>query len=537
MYRTRDIGLEVHLQQRVYGEVVAQVKDLHLPSQADDLIQDLGLSTLFDAMAAGDSLLYEVARFATLHSLHDPRDIDYRQAIVRDCLEHPDIVVKLFQAAYDALVDTQTSLLYRGTRPDGLLRSSVSVMTRFVETLETLHRLAVDHRASFTSEGFGQLFEMLVTELDDTYVREIKDHLGRLRFRHGVLISAALGPGDSGVDHVLRRSPGVGPRGFWTRVRVGGRRVRHGFDLHPRDEAGAHALERLRARGIGLVANALAESVDHIQSFLTILVTELAFYRGCLNLHSRLTEKGEPVCFPTPVDHDPAFTAHDLYDGCLSLLRADRLVANDVLGDHKSLVMITGANRGGKSTLMRAMGLAQVMMQAGMFCCASMLRANVCRGIFTHYKRDEDATMQSGKLDEELERMSRLVDRVHPGSLVLFNESFSATNEREGSEIARQVIDALRACAIKVVFVTHHYDLARSLYDRHAGDALFLRAQRGAGAQRTFRMDEAEPLPTSFGEDVYRRVFTPGEARDPLAAGQTERPSGAPSASRARPVP
>ncbi|EGD50050.1 DNA mismatch repair protein MutS domain protein [Thermoanaerobacter ethanolicus JW 200] len=63
--------------------------------------------------------------------------------------------------------------------------------------------------------------------------------------------------------------------------------------------------------------------------------------------------------------------------------------------------------------------------------------------------------MKSGKLDEELSRMSDIVDNIKPNSMVLFNESFAATNEREGSEIARQIITALIEKRIKVFFVTH----------------------------------------------------------------------------------
>jgi DNA mismatch repair ATPase MutS len=121
-----------------------------------------------------------------------------------------------------------------------------------------------------------------------------------------------------------------------------------------------------------------------------------------------------------------------MYDPCLSLSTESKVVGNDVAGDGKTLVVITGANRGGKSTLLRGMGLAQLMMQCGMFVAAESFRANVCNGVFTHFKREEDAGMKSGKLDEELGRMSAIVDRVAPGSILLLNESFASTNEREG---------------------------------------------------------------------------------------------------------
>jgi DNA mismatch repair ATPase MutS len=119
-----------------------------------------------------------------------------------------------------------------------------------------------------------------------------------------------------------------------------------------------------------------------------------------------------------------------------------------------------------------------------MFVTATSFRANVTDGIFTHFKREEDATMTRGKLDEELARMSEIADYIGPKSLLLCNESFASTNEREGSQIARGVIDAPVEAGIKVVFVTHLYDLAHSLHARHNPGYLFLRAERDATTVR-----------------------------------------------------
>jgi DNA mismatch repair ATPase MutS len=115
--------------------------------------------------------------------------------------------------------------------------------------------------------------------------------------------------------------------------------------------------------------------------------------------------------------------------------------------------------------------------------------------------------MNSGKLDEELSRMSALIDNMTPNSMVLFNESFASTNEREGSEIARQIVRALLEKGIKVLYVTHLFDLAHGFYLEKASTALFLRAERLTDAKRTFRLIEGEPLPTSYGEDLYRVIF------------------------------
>jgi len=264
----------------------------------------------------------------------------------------------------------------------------------------------------------------------------------------------------------------------------------------------------MRNVGLDLVANALAQSADHVRSFFEVLRMELAFYVGCLNLHDRLTAKGEPVCFPHPVPAgERTHRFEGLYDPCLSLYLTQRAVGNTASGDGRSLVVITGANQGGKSVFLRSIGLAQVMMQSGMFVAAESFAAELCPGLFTHYKREEDPTMTSGKLDEELARMSDITEHLVPNSMLLCNESFAATNQREGSEIARQIVLALLDRRIKVFFVTHLYEFAHQMLERHAEDTLFLRAERLADGTRTFRLVVGEPLQTSYGEDLYRQVF------------------------------
>ena len=267
------------------------------------------------------------------------------------------------------------------------------------------------------------------------------------------------------------------------------------------------AVAELRDRGIHLAANAVAQSKDHILSFFQMLRTELAFYLGCMNLHDRLVQIGTQVCFP--LSADPGGWKHTftgLYDVCLALTQMS-VVANDLNADNRHLVVITGANQGGKSTFLRGIGIAQLMMQAGMFVGAGHFCANISNGIFTHYKREEDATMKSGKLDEELKRMSEIVNMVTPSSLLLLNESFASTNEREGSEVARQVIYTLLESGIKVFFVTHLYKFAQDSCDHKTEGLLFLRAGRQVDGERNFKILEGEPLKTSFGEDLYKNIF------------------------------
>ena len=482
------------------------------------LTQDLELETLWNAMAAGDEYVFEMAKRAVLSSLTDPDAIVYRQRVLADCLEHPEIIRQLYQLAVEGLENERAvGGLWPSAGPDQILSRSVRVLNLHVGVLRRLRQVAGQQSASFRSEGFTRFFAMLGDELADDYLKTVEQHLRDLEFKRGVFESAELAKGFKGRRYVVRT-----PREqHWTeRLPFGNRAQGYSFTIPPRDESGFKSLEEIRGRGLNLVANSVAQSADHVKSFFSMLRLELAFYLGCLNLHDRLTGKGEPVCFPEPLTAGQlALTAQGIYDVSLTLHLEDRTVGNEVNADGKSLVMITGANQGGKSTLLRSLGLAHLMMQAGMFAGARSFRAGVCTGVFTHYKREEDASMESGKLDEELSRMSAIAGQITRHSILLCNESFASTNEREGSEIARQVVRAMLRKQIRVFFVTHMYDLAHSFYAQELDTALFLRAERQPDGRRTFKLIEREPLPTSYGQDSYRRIFGTSEAAAAAVAG------------------
>lgn len=490
MHRERDLELE--------GE---------WPPEAGDLVEDLELETLFAAMAEGDSFLLEVARRALLSSLGDVPAILYRQDVLKDCIKNGVIVRSLYALAVEAIEQERKNywgLLSR--HPSFILHRSVEVLRLFVAILRRMRKAAKAHAARFHSEGFRALFATLERELDEEYLESVEAHLSRLKFRRGVLVSARLGKGNTGLDYVLRK-PNDSGQPLMRRLLTRHRRT-YSFHIHERDEAGAKALAEFKDKGIAVVANALAQSNDHILGFFRTLRAELGFYIGCLNLHEKVSALGEPISFPLPLSSEERrHQAKGLYDGCLALAAGRRVVGNDLEAGDKDLVVITGANEGGKSTFLRSIGLAQIMMQCGMFVFAQSCSANVCAGLFTHYRREEDATMRVGKLEEELQRTSAIVERLSPHALVLFNESFQSTNEREGSEIGTQILSALLESRVKVFFVTHIIDLARSLHEKRIGNALYLRAERLDDGTRTFKILPALPLSTSYGKDLYETIF------------------------------
>jgi DNA mismatch repair ATPase MutS len=478
--------------------------EARLPPAHEALVEDMGLGDLFEAMAAGDRYLYDLARKVVLAGLRDPGQIRYRQRVLADCTEHPQVARQLYDLAVDA-IEGERDVWRNFTRdPDLALSMSVRTLERLLPILRRVREIADTEAPAFTSDGFNQFFTTLRTELDDAYLHDLEEHVRLLGFRGGVSINGRLGRRNvaTGLELLrpakrsLKQLLGVSDRGGYT------------ISLSPRDDARHQALADLRARGINLVANAVSQAVDHTISFFGMVRFEIGFYLACLNLRERLLAVGEPICYPEPRPAGThALTARGLYDVGLSLRMSGRTVGNDVDADGRSLVIVTGANQGGKSTFLRSVGIAHLMLQCGCFIGAEAFSADVRDSLFSHFKRREDPTMTSGKLDEELKRFGDVVEHITPASLLLFNESFAATNEREGADIAEEIVRALLEANAKVVFVTHSHELARRFLEAGRPDVLFLRAERLADGRRTFRQHKGEPLPTSYGEDLFRRIF------------------------------
>lgn len=511
MHRDRDFDLLHPESWNRYGRRQEFDRDALLRTflwNAPALLQDLELDTLLRSMAGGDEFVFAVAQQALFSGFRSDLDtILYRQAVLKDCIANSAVVRSLYDSM-TAIVD-ETRRHWWGLSseyPGSMLYSAVDMMEMFIAVLRQLRKTAEEQQAAFHSEAFTSMFSMLRKELGEEYLAEIKDHLSELKFRKGALVSAQLGDTNEGTNYMLRKPHGKEAK--WLDRILGKGPPGYTFRLDPRDEAGGKILTNMRNRGIVRVARALSQAADHVLSFFKMLRTELAFYVGALNLHAHLVSRGMPIVFPTPKNSgERRHEFRGMYDVSLVLTMNRAVVANTMNANLKNLVIITGANQGGKSTFLRSVGVAQLMMQCGLFVGAEAFEAETCPALFTHYKREEDTSMKSGKFDEELSRMSEIADHLVPNSLLLFNESFAATNEREGSDIAGQIVRALLEKGVKIFFVTHLYEFASRYFDERSSRTLFLRAERKEDGTRTFRLIEAQPLETSYGIDLYREVF------------------------------
>jgi hypothetical protein len=472
-------------------------------------LDDLDFDPILDAMSHGDRFLRDVARtLLSAGSKGEPATVAYRQEALRDALRNPQWI----RSMYDLVVDTceQRRRFYISVYhllPGSVLHDARSALRMLVDALRRTRDMAAEAAPALTSPAFTRFVSRLQHDLDEPYLAAVERQLTELSFGSGLLMGARLGDHNEGIDYTLRRpQPGSGR---WLDRVFSGRDTTYTYRLADRDQAGARMVSELRDRGVNLVANALAQSSDHVLHFFRVLRAQLAFYVGCLNLHEALRTLDAPLCMPTAAPlGSRSFVCADLYDVALALRLHQRPVGNDIDATSKAAVLITGANQGGKSTFLRAVGQAHLMMQCGMFTAGSALSASMVAGIFTHFRQAEDATMRHGKLEEELARMSTIIDGLARGSLVMLNESFAATNAREGAEIAWQVVTALQEAGVQVFFVTHLYEFARRLLLERPAHVLVLAASRTDDGIRTFKLVAGPPPETSSARDIFSEVFS-----------------------------
>ncbi len=479
-----------------------------MPPESEALVEDLTLEPILMAMAGGDTLFLQVARQVLLAATSaEPAVVGYRQDALADCLAHRDAVRALYECAGQGLQDVRNLGFLRlySHSPGTTLFGALRVIEAIAKTLRRLRTLAEEMRTAFRSDAFGRLFTTVLAELTDDFFAAVERHREELSSDGGLLLSARLGPGNRGVDLTLRR-PKARRRRWLDRI-VGERDDGLSFTIAARDESGHSALREIRDAAVNEAANALAQANDHMLAFFTQLRAELAFYLGCARLEETLRTLGIGVC--RPVAH-PAATrelrVRALVEVSLALRQGASVVANDLDADGRSPIVVTGANRGGKTTFLRALGQAQCMMAAGMFVAAGEFHASLSGRLFTHFPREEDPSMTGGRLDEELRRLRAIVERLDVDDVLLLNESFASTNEAEGSELARQVIGALSERGVRVVFVTHLYSFARAWAAEGRDGGLFLRAERLADGERTFRILPGPPLETSYADDGATRT-------------------------------
>ena len=275
------------------------------------------------------------------------------------------------------------------------------------------------------------------------------------------------------------------------------------------------------------VTSIMKKTVQDIQSVLTryvnisgyslsALTHEIIFYIRWAELVDKIKAKGIDMCKPVIKSPEKrGFSARGIYNLKLAIKRVNgeefNIVANDIDFDDENgrIFILTGPNRGGKTTFTQAVGLAFLLAQNGIYTPCSACEVSPCDNIFTHFPADENDTVDLGRLGEESKRLAEIFDIATSKSLMLLNESLATTNVSEGLFIAKDVVRAMRYLGVRSVFNTHMHDLAMKLDVLNSeiqGESLVESLVTGVDkGERSFKVYKSDPQGSSYARDIAKK--------------------------------
>ena len=248
---------------------------------------------------------------------------------------------------------------------------------------------------------------------------------------------------------------------------------------------------------------------------LTKLIPEFLFYIRWADYINKMQELGITVCKPEISDNkNRDMHVKGLYNFKLAMQQVDKkkfdIVPNDMDfdADHRIYIM-TGPNRGGKTTMTQAVGILFLLVQNGIYAPCDSVCLSPVDNIYTHFPADENKTVDLGRLGEESKRMSEIFAQATNESLLLFNESLATTSFAEGLYIAKDVVRALRYLGARTIFNTHMHELAMNLNEVNTqieGDSKVASLITGIHeGKRSYKIFLAPPEGVSYAQDIAKK--------------------------------
>ena len=519
-------------------------------------LQDLEIETLVQALASGSRREHhDLIRCVLGELCRDPEAIRYRQAISGDLIRDQklaggieELLPRLDQLSAYSMADRDMPELFQ-------VAWWLGEMETYVDCIRATVRVFAEADAEPRSAGLCALRDKAVEiEARDSFqilARELPPLLARIRGVMSITIGVNL---DQDLQPVAATLLSLNDKPFTEapllRLLLGGGSGQESvMSLHemPLIE-GSSAIPQSRRRANPMlvplfrdlsrimeqvskpIAAALQAYIHVNRRWLVRIRPALAFYAGAARLACRLQESGLPVCLPEIApEAERMCQVRDGYNINLALHHLERgggdqkaeIVVNDVsLDDGGRILILTGPNRGGKTTYTQAAGLMQVLAQVGLFAPGSKARISPADGVYTHFPMEEELARGTGRFGDEAQRLRQILEQATRHSLILLNESLSGTHAGESLYLSRDVVVILRMLGARAVFATHLHELAEqveainaeaagdsrvvSLVSSRIDEATMAQGADKVAQRRTYRVVKSRPMGRSYALELAR---------------------------------
>lgn len=492
---------------------------------------------------------------ALLTLVSDMDTLQYRHQVLEDCLNHSDFAVGLNQLLpmIRGLHEYVSDIRARKNEISIIL-SRLTELENYVDCVQALYHLLQQFESQFQAEGWQKLYQYVHMIVTDSLFQQMAEELPQLRANVREIVSITIGvnlsPDLKPVGATLlslNKKRFKGPRFFRKLWGIDDSEDRGITPLREspqaqqfrEDSVFADRRETLDRLAANALFNDLARILDDVirpigralqkytrmnSGFLRYIEPEIAFYVGAVDLIKKLQASGLPMTCPTIIPADKRqLSATGLYNLDLALRLSkehrdenirDYIVGNDVVFDDSGRIQIlTGPNRGGKTTYTQSIGLLHVLAQSGLYVPADSVVISPIDAIYLHFPVEENPTMESGRLGEEAKRLRDIFSHATQYSLVLLNESLASTSATESYYLARDIVSSLRTLGTRAIFVTHLHELAESCDDINAevvGDSqvqsvVSIVDDSNDTVKRTYKVIPAPPRGRSYAREIAQQ--------------------------------
>ncbi|MCR5119409.1 MAG: DNA mismatch repair protein [Lachnospiraceae bacterium] len=506
---------------------------------SDTAFHDIGLDFILEKLSMRQNERFLIASVMK-NMFSDPEVTRFRTGIFEDILANPkmcDRIIKLLDQIQ--FLNEYGSFRREHDIKTGLweLLHRLSELNDYINCIDSIRECLSEYELK--SEGFAKLREYLDRIYDESLFNELKKDVASLKATTDTLKSITLGinlnPGfevdsigivsvnnkpfkSSGIlnnfaDALLTKD-GIQDGCDWngqlryhpaTLMSVpeqdGGKNLTHNIDKEV-----SQLLSDITKRLEKLLSRYVTISISDI----TDLIPEFMYYVRWAAFINELKAKGFGFCTASIIEEGRTrMEAEGLYN--LKLAAAGEIEAKDIVSndldftDEHTVYLLTGANRGGKTTITQAVGLLYALAQGGISVPAADFAFQPADCIYTHYPADEDKTLDLGRLGEECRRFKEIFVNCTDKSLLLLNETFSTTSFEEGYYIAADTVKALLCKGIRTVFNTHMHKLAVEIDKLNSEDVPCKAASLVAVSderERTFKVIVAPPPGSSYAADI-----------------------------------
>jgi DNA mismatch repair protein MutS2 len=242
---------------------------------------------------------------------------------------------------------------------------------------------------------------------------------------------------------------------------------------------------------------------------LVQLLGDLEFYLGAFGFADHARAAGLEVCLPELVAPEARRELQGLFNPLLLMSGIKPVPCRLTSTRLANTVLVTGPNSGGKTRLLQAVGLSQLLAQAGLFIPARSGQIALSPALVVSLIQETKADQAEGRLGMELVRIRELFEHLPPGAMVLLDELCSGTNPSEGEEIFELVLRMLARLQPQAFITTHFLAFAARLKrEGTIPDLDFLQVELGPERRPTYQFARGVASSSLAGHTAERLGVT-----------------------------